>query len=199
MTALHLSQLKMAPPGSKRGQVARIQAGLGGLRRPRPSLNASLFHPHAATGHLVTHRQRASPLSLTRPDHRRAVRVFHLEPIPRRARPVGCGQPLRDDALQAHYAGMPEDGGAVLVRVVAQHDAEPAPAQQPRQPLLAVVQGQAAEVLAVELKEVESVQHGLGNGATAVQSIEDGDRVCRRPATDTRANLATSWSYHWPT
>jgi hypothetical protein len=30
-------------------------------------------------------------------------------------------------------------------------------------------------VLAVELQEVEGVQHGLGDGATAVQGVEDGD------------------------
>jgi len=64
---------------------------------------------------------------------------------------------------------MPEDGGAVIIGVVAQHDAEPATAQKPRQPLLAVAQRHAAEVLAVELQEVEGVQHGLGDGATTVR------------------------------
>jgi hypothetical protein len=82
------------------GAKARIQAGLGGLRRPRPSLNDSLFHPHAATGHLVTHRQRVSPLRFQRADHRRTIRALDLEPVPRRSRPVGCAQPLRHDALE---------------------------------------------------------------------------------------------------
>jgi hypothetical protein len=36
-----------------------------------------------------------------------------------------------------------EDRGAVIVGVIAQDDAEPVPAQQPRQPLLAVDQRQA--------------------------------------------------------
>src|ERR1700733_15159416 len=55
----------------------------------------------------------------------------------------------RHDALQAHDAGLPEDRGAVLVGVVPQDEAEPTPAQQLRQPLLAVSQRHAAEVLAV--------------------------------------------------
>jgi hypothetical protein len=44
--------------------------------------------------------------------------------IPRRARAVGRAQPLRYDALQAHLAGLPEDRGAVLVGVLADHEAE---------------------------------------------------------------------------
>jgi hypothetical protein len=44
-----------------------------------------------------------------------SVRVLDLEPIPRRARPVGRGQPLRDDAFEAHAAVVPEDHRAVIV------------------------------------------------------------------------------------
>jgi hypothetical protein len=36
----------------------------------------------------------------------------------------------------------PEDGGAVLVSVLAQHDADAPPREQPRQPLLAIAQRQ---------------------------------------------------------
>jgi hypothetical protein len=43
---------------------------------------------------------------------------------------------------------------------------------QPRQAFLTVAQRQAAEVLTVELQEVEGVQHGLG-GAAAVERVED--------------------------
>jgi hypothetical protein len=42
------------------------------------------------------------------------------------------GQPLRHDAFQAHAADLPEDRGAILVGVVAEDDAKPAPAEQPR-------------------------------------------------------------------
>jgi hypothetical protein len=49
------------------------------------------------------------PLRIPRTDHRRAVRVLHLEPVPRRARPVGCGEPLRHDALKADLAGVVDE------------------------------------------------------------------------------------------
>jgi hypothetical protein len=55
------------------------------------------------------------------------------------------------------------------------------PPSQPRRPLLTVAQRQAAKVLAVELQKVEGVQHGLGDGAVAVQSIED-DASCPLPS-----------------
>jgi hypothetical protein len=34
---------------------------------------------------------------------------FHLDPVPRWPRPVGCTQSLRHDALKAHFAGLLED------------------------------------------------------------------------------------------
>jgi hypothetical protein len=37
--------------------------------------------------------------------------------------------------------------------------------------------GQPAEILAVELQEVEGVQHGLGDGAAPVERVEDGDTI----------------------
>jgi hypothetical protein len=70
-----------------------------------------------------------------------------------------------------------EQHRAVLVGVVAENDAEPSFAHQPRQPLLAVAQRQGAEVLAAEFEEIESVQHCLADGATAVERVEDGDAI----------------------
>jgi hypothetical protein len=59
-----------------------------------------------------------------------------------------------------------------------QPDDEPRPTtDQPRQALLAVAQSEAAEILTVELEEVEGVQHSLGDGAAAVQSVKDGDTI----------------------
>jgi hypothetical protein len=46
------------------------------------------------------------------------------------AEPAAPAPALRHDALEAHEAGLAEDRGAVLVGVVAEDDAEPAPAQQ---------------------------------------------------------------------
>jgi len=105
------------------------------------------------------------------------VRVLHLEPIPRRPRPIGCRQPLRHDALKAHAARVPEDRSGVIVGVVAEDDAEPAPAQQPRQALLASAKRQGAEVLAVELEQVERVQHRIADDAAPVERVEDRDAI----------------------
>ena len=59
--------------------------------------------------------------------------------------------------------------------MVAEDEAEAAAAQEPRQPLLAVTQGQGAEVLAVELQEVEGVS--MASLTVPLQSIEDRDAV----------------------
>jgi hypothetical protein len=48
---------------------------------------------------------------------------------------------------------------------------------EPRQPLLAVTQGHGAEVLAIKFEEIEAVQHGLADGAVAMQGIEDTHAV----------------------
>jgi hypothetical protein len=61
----------------------------------------------------IGHKLRRSPLRIARPDHRRAVGVLDLDPVPRRPRPVGRGEPLRHDALKAHLASLQEDQGAV--------------------------------------------------------------------------------------
>jgi hypothetical protein len=65
--------------------------------------------------------------------HRRAVRVFDLEPIPRRPGPVGSGQALRHDPFQAHRARLPEHELAGGIRVLAEGDAGRNASQQPRQ------------------------------------------------------------------
>jgi hypothetical protein len=64
--------------------------------------------------------------------------------------------------------------------VVAKDNAEPPPAQEPRQALFTVKERHAAKVFAVELKQVEGVHHGLGDGAPTVELVENGDTI--RPA-----------------
>jgi hypothetical protein len=71
------------------------------------------IHLYSAFRQYSLHGNLSSPLSFPRADHRRAVRVLDLEPIPRGARPVGRAQPLRHDALQAHPACLLEDRSAV--------------------------------------------------------------------------------------
>jgi hypothetical protein len=72
------------------------------------SRNVRVFAPHDAASISSHHNL---PLRLTRPDHRRAVRVLDLDPISRWPRPVGCAQPIRHDAFEAHLASVPEDDG----------------------------------------------------------------------------------------
>ena len=47
----------------------------------------------------------------------------------------------------------------------------------PRRALLAVAECQLAKILTVELQQVEGVQHGLADGAAAVERVEDGDAI----------------------
>jgi hypothetical protein len=85
-------------------------------------------------------------------------------------------QSLADDALEAHAARVHEEQGAVLVVMLAEDDADP-PAKQPGQPLLAVAQRQVPKILAVKLQEVQGVQHGLADGAAAMQITEHRDAI----------------------
>jgi hypothetical protein len=45
-----------------------------------------------------------SPIDVT--EVKFAIRVLHLDPVTRQARPVGRAQPFRDDAFEAHFAGL---------------------------------------------------------------------------------------------
>jgi hypothetical protein len=56
--------------------------------------------------------------------------------------------------LRGHLAGLKEDRGGILIGLLARHDADPPLADQPRS-RLTVTQGQGAQVLAVELQQVE--------------------------------------------
>jgi hypothetical protein len=98
------------------------------------------------------------------------VQGFGRRPIEEVGR--GCGAVVRKPSEK-------EPAGSGWRRWRARYGdlgAVPAPAQEPRQPLLTVAQRPAAKVLTVELQKVEGVQHGLGDGGAAVvQSIEDGD------------------------
>src|SRR5215510_12364547 len=57
----------------------------------------------------------SAPLLLGLALRRRRVRVLHLEPIRRPAGAVGRTEPLRDDPLEAHLAGVAEDDRAIPV------------------------------------------------------------------------------------
>ena len=75
--------------------------------------------PHAVLAHVrQVHRfefvfeepsVHGSPISVARSDHGRAIGILDFQPIPRRARPVRGAQPLRDNPLKTHRAGLPVD------------------------------------------------------------------------------------------
>jgi hypothetical protein len=56
-----------------------------------------------------------SPIGFPRPDHRRAVGVLHLEPIPRAARPIGRGHPETSAGSTAHCWNKPGDHASLHV------------------------------------------------------------------------------------
>jgi hypothetical protein len=114
------------------------------------------------------------------PDHRWAVRVLDLEPVPGWAGAVWRGQPLGHNALQAHCARLLEHQLAEGVGVVVHDDPGQSAVDQVCQPFLALTKGQRTVVDPVQLKQVESIEHGLSDGAASVERIENGDPV--RPA-----------------
>jgi hypothetical protein len=72
---------------------------------------------------------------------------------------------------------MPEYGRAVICRVLTQDDADTAFSEQLGELSLSVNERERPQVVAVKLKQVERVQHGLSDGAVPVQSVEDRNAV----------------------
>src|SRR5262249_53229691 len=64
------------------------------------------------------------PILFGFPLHRWHIRVFELEPILRSAGSVARSEPLRDDAFEAHLAGLPEYALTIVGEVLVQ-DAAP--------------------------------------------------------------------------
>ena len=65
---------------------------------------------------------------------------------------------------------MPEHGRAVIRRMLIETDDLPLdPAEQSGEPLLAFMQRQVAQVIAVMLQQVEGAEHRLGAAASAEQ------------------------------
>src|SRR5262249_43181633 len=62
----------------------------------------------------------SAPLFFGLAFHRRRIRVLELEPILRSAGPVARAEPLRDDALEAHLAGVAEYALAIMSEVLVQ-------------------------------------------------------------------------------
>src|SRR5215831_9307993 len=100
----------------------------------------------------------SAPVLLGLALHRRRVRVLELQPVLRAARSIARAKPLRDDAFEAHLAGVPEYALAVVGEVPVQTQPRKAPTQQARERRLARLQRLAPQVLAIQLKEVEGIE-----------------------------------------
>src|SRR5215467_7685563 len=74
----------------------------------------------------------SAPLFLGLAFHRRRFQVLELQPILRPAGSVTRPEPLRDDALKAHLAGVAEYTLAIVGEVLVQTQPRKAPTQQAR-------------------------------------------------------------------
>jgi hypothetical protein len=96
---------------SRRAGIMR-QAGSGGLAGTSPSPKSVDVLARADRPGSGRREQEAAPNQhplpspLSRPLHRRAVRVLHLDPVPRRSGLVGRGKPLRNDAFKSARASL---------------------------------------------------------------------------------------------
>src|SRR5262249_10056905 len=67
--------------------------------------------------------------------------------------------------------------GAVLVGVCAENDSDTSAAQEPRQERLAIAQRQSTEIHTIQLEQVETVEHGLADGAVPVKCVKHSDSI----------------------
>src|SRR5215471_11170085 len=112
-------------------------------------LKASL--PHSAPS-LFT------PVFLRLALHRRRIRVFHFEPVGRAARTVGRALPLRHGTFEPHLAGMGEDSRAIPLDMLVEPNAGAGFGHDGCERGLADLERVTAQVVAVQLNEVEGIQ-----------------------------------------
>jgi hypothetical protein len=87
-----------------------------------------------------------------------ATRVLHLEPVGRAAAAIWRVLPLAHNAFKPELAGVAENLGAVALDVVIEPNAMTNPGQDGGQRGLADFERLAAEIVAVELNQIEGVQ-----------------------------------------
>src|SRR6266550_1046796 len=104
--------------------------------------------------------------------------VFHLDPIRRPAGPVWSISALGNQALQTKLARLAKQVRPDLAALeVADENPFRPPRQQPRQIVLAKVQGQLPQVLTLERQNIEGVELHLIIMPARVQPVEIGDAV----------------------
>src|SRR6266404_664127 len=102
----------------------------------------------------------------------RCIRVFHFEPIGRASRTVGRVLPLRHDSFEPHLAGMGEDGRAVALDMLVEPNTGTGLGQDRYERGLADLERVTAQVVAVELDQVEGVQEHVAVMLAVVDTLE---------------------------
>src|SRR6266849_1994382 len=104
--------------------------------------------------------------------------VLHFDPVRRPAGAIGTIPALGNHALWAELAGMAEQVRAYLALFEAgDKDAFRPSRQQPRQVVLAEMQRQFPQILAIQSQDIEGVEHYFVVMLPRVQSVEIGDAV----------------------
>ena len=93
--------------------------------------------------------------------HRRARRIFHLDPASHATAAVRKVAAFRVDALMAKLACVREDDRAVAVEMLGESNAV-AVREQPFEPAFALFERRRPQVLAVQLDQVEGVEENGG-------------------------------------
>jgi hypothetical protein len=137
----------------------------GSVGRPQPV--ASSFSPQSP----------AAPIFFFLPLSGRTSRVLDLEPVGRSATAIGGILPLRDDSFEPKLAGVAEHGLAVALYVVIEPNAMANPGEDAGQRRLADFERIAAEIVAVQLDQVEGVQKHAVVSAVVTDEIERGNAV----------------------
>jgi hypothetical protein len=115
----------------------------------------------------------SAPILLGLTPDRRRFRVLHLEPVGRSARAVARAEPLRDDALEPHLAGVAEhDVAVVMLKMLVELQARPDLAQHGGERRLAHLERLTPQVSAVQLEQVEGEEEHGGVRAPVAQPVE---------------------------
>src|SRR6516164_5741752 len=126
------------------------------------------------------------------PPHRRRVWVLALDPVQRAPRAIGGVAALRDDAFEPELAGVLEDERpVVLVEVLVEAQARRRARKQAGQCRLAHGERITAQVVTVELDQVEGVEEDARVMVSIANAVE-----ARYPVIAARHRLA--WTFAKP-
>jgi hypothetical protein len=115
------------------------------------------------------------PVALGLPAHGEAHRVLELEPVGRASGAVARADALRHDPFEPQRAGVLKHGVAVDVLAFdpcIEDEPGPCPLEQTPKPQLALLERLAAQIIAVDLDQVEGVEEHAGVPLLPRQQVE---------------------------